>query len=95
MTLREIRNRAVIKMEEEATKLKGKKEKLTARHLECQQKLFDTAKELKRKDNSHPLIAKTEELKKEISSLVSSIRHTDIRLSRVNNRIERFKRGRR
>ncbi|MGI6433543.1 MAG: hypothetical protein ACOXZ4_06910 [Sphaerochaetaceae bacterium] len=59
-----------------------------------QQQLFDLAKRVEPEGPSMALVLETEHLKREISNMVISLRHLDIRLSRLKHRARRLRRMR-
>ena len=92
MTLREIRKRALTKMEGEILRLEKDLVKMRSSHEVLKQSLFDTSKRLKDTPDSSLLLDETENIKKKIADVVVDIRNLDARLSRMKNRAKRWKR---
>lgn len=92
MTLRDIRTKAVERMELEIIHLGKELTKMKGRHDSLNQKLFDTVRNLDESPSSSQLLRETERLKQDISDIVVSIHHMDARISRIKHRAERLRR---
>jgi len=93
MTLQNIRFIAIQKMENEIEHFQKELTQMREKHLQLQQKLFDSSKDIKMGVAPLDLIKETDSLKREIGELVVSIRSVDSKISRLKNRAKRFKRN--
>lgn len=92
MTLRDIRKRALTRMEGEILRLEKELKKMRSLHESLKQALFDVSKRLKDTPDSSLLLHETEDVKKKISDVVVDIRNLDTRLSRMKHRARRWHR---
>lgn len=91
MTLRDLRTKAVDRMESEVARLEKDLSKMKSSHDALRQALFDTAKNLQDSPGSAHLLRESEILKRKISEIVVSIHHLDARISRIKHRTQRLK----
>ncbi len=92
MTLRDIRKRALTKMEGEILRLEKELVKMRNSHEALKQSLFDVSKQLNDTPSSSLLLQETETYKKKIADVVVDIRNLDARLSKMKNRAKRWQR---
>jgi regulator of replication initiation timing len=90
MTLRELRSKAVQRMESDVIRLEKDLANMKSTHGRLQQSLFDTVKNLQDAPDSARLLRETEDLKRDISELVVSMHHLDARISRLRHRARRL-----